>query len=588
MKNRTLLILIIVLLLSSEQPLSAQTNHLKKAITVKIDRMELQDALSRIGEAGDFQFSYNSEIIPGDSLVSLIADRQQVQDLLTNLLGSGIRYKVLGNHIILLEDHQGKRAVKAKPDLEYTMKGFIYDASTGDILASASIYEVEGMVVAATDENGFYRLTLPADRDKQVISFSKNGYVDTLIVVTPKEQPELNIYLLPRPGMEMPAEIPGETPIPTRTPTNIDERRMVAVLVPGQTLIAAENIPVIEQRFLQVSLLPWVGSNHRISGLITNRLSINIFAGYSGGVSGVELGGFLNIVRNDVNGIQLAGFGNIVGKRTNGGQLAGFFNVNTGPLTGLQMAGFSNLAMDTIRGVQLAGFSNALHGPMYGPQISGFANFTSKNVEGVQIAGFANVALGTNEGGQIAGFMNFAGNLKGVQVSFINIADTVSAGAPFGFFSFVRKGYHPFELSADELFPVNLTFKTGVHRLYNIFTIGFSNNRFTGGYGFGRRFPFGERVGLSADLTTSYIRTRHDRQSFEGVMVRWNTTLDVHLFKFISLYGGPLVTAYGTGPLSSTTSGEIPNPVSRYLYENQWEGYQLKVWLGGTLGLRFQ
>ncbi|HBB92246.1 MAG TPA: hypothetical protein DC042_11155, partial [Bacteroidales bacterium] len=356
--NRSALYFIIPMLVAGNPILSGQTNHLEKKISIDLNGMKLKNALPKIGDSGGFQFSYNSEILPGDSIVSVHASNQTVNQILKNLMGTGYRYKVLGNHIILLPDAPAKRIPKSERNQEYTITGYIYDAQTGAIISSASIYEVEGMFVSATDSRGYYTLTVPGDRDQQVLSYSKAGYLDTLIVVKPKEQPLVNITLTPKPRAA------AGNPLPEHAVSSLDERKLVKALVPAKTRITADNIEVVERRWAQVSFLPFIGSNRFVSGLITNRLSLNIFAGYSGGIRGLEMGSFLNVVRNEMYGVQVSGFGNIVGKKSKGVQLSGFFNVDAGSFTGLQSSGFSNVVMDTIRGVQLAGFSNVLRGPM--------------------------------------------------------------------------------------------------------------------------------------------------------------------------------------------------------------------------------
>jgi hypothetical protein len=194
MNKRSVCILLLFLLIGIAVPgLMSQTNHLEKRISIDLDRVMLKSALPKIGESGGFQFSYNSGIIPGDSLVTIHAKDQTVKKILRDLVGHDIRYKVLGNHIILLSEVPVKRTPADGANPEYTITGYIYDAQTGQIISSASIYEVEGMFVSATDSAGFYSLKVPGHRERQVFSYSKAGYADTLIIVKPKEQPSLNV-----------------------------------------------------------------------------------------------------------------------------------------------------------------------------------------------------------------------------------------------------------------------------------------------------------------------------------------------------------------------------------------------------------
>jgi hypothetical protein len=592
-------------------PVFSQTNHLEKKISIDLNQVKLKNALPKIAETGGFQFSYNSEIIPGDSIISLHAKDQPVKKILKDVAGPGVRYKVLGNHIILLGDKPVKSQAGNEKEQEYTIEGFIYDAQTGEILSSASIYEVEGMFVSATDDKGFYSLTVPGDREKRV-SYSKAGYNDTLIIVKPKEQTSVSIRLTPKPRKL------GDSPLEVFSAPNLNDRKLVTALVPAKTRTAADNIPVIEQRWVQVSLFPFIGSNRFVSGLITNRLSLNVFAGYSGGVRGLELGSFLNVVRNEMNGVQLSGFGNIVGKKTNGVQLSGFFNFDAGSFNGLQASGFSNVVTDTIRGVQLAGFSNVLRGPMYGTQISGFSNFTSQNVDGIQAsgflniagkdvkvaqlsgfanfsksvgglqaAGFMNIATGTSKGIQASGFLNYATEVKGVQISVFNFADTVSSGVPIGLLSFVGKGFHTIELTANELFPLNLSFKTGVRHFYNILTAGWQQQLLSVGYGLGTQFRLAKRLTISMDLTGNYLSDNKNFIASKGAMIRFTPTLDIGLAKHFNFVIGPTLSGFAGLDHADAGTGDFPFLFSLPVKNLFIGSTPVSIRIGATAGFRF-
>ena len=606
-------IVILFILISLWVPrLTAQTNHLEKKISIDLNQVKLKNALPKIGESGGFQFSYNSGIIAGDSLVSVHVNDQPVKKILRDLLGREIRYKVIGNHIILLSDVPVKRVPAGGRNPEYTITGYIYDAQTGEILTSASIYEVEGRFVSATDSKGFYSLTVPGERENQVLSYSKTGYSDTLILVKPKEQGSLNISLTPKPRKQAENQLPG---LPV---AGLNERKLVKALVPAKTRVAAENIPVIEERWAQLSLFPFIGSNRFVSGLVTNRFSVNLFAGYSGGLRGVELGGFLNVVRKEMHGVQIAGFGNIVGKKSRGVQMSGFFNVDAGSFSGLQGSGFSNVVTDTIRGIQLAGFSNVLRGPMYGTQVSGFSNFTSQNVDGIQAsgflniagkdvkvaqlsgfgnysksvgglqaAGFMNIASGTSKGLQVAGFLNYARELQGIQLSVFNIADTVSSGVPIGFLSFVRKGYHTVEVTANELFPVNLSFKTGIRRLYSILTAGLQQDLLSVGYGLGTQFRLAKRLTISMDLTGHYLSDNRDFLRSKGAQVRFSPTLDIKLAKHFTLILGPTLNGFAGLDHADAGTGDFPFLFSLPVKNLMVVSTPVSIRIGATAGFRF-
>ncbi|MBT3241946.1 MAG: hypothetical protein HN352_02275 [Bacteroidetes bacterium] len=588
---------------------SAQTNHLEADVNVDIQNMPLQDALLEIGDAAGFSFSYNSEIIPGDSIINVHANNETVDKVLVDLLGDEYRYKVIGNHLIILESIAPKKPTRDERKRTYTISGYIIDSRTGEKISQASIYEVELRQNSFTNKEGYYSLSLPATEKVQYLNYSKVGYLDTVIIVRPVDEWSHNVYLSPLPDVMI--GFKGKSEVSP----DIHKRPVVAALVPKRAVVMADNVQVHEERLVQVSFLPFVGTNRFVTGLITNRFSVNILAGYSGGVNGLELGGFQNIVRGDMRGVQLAGFGNVVGGISRGFQGAGFFNVTAGSMVGTQAAGFGNVALDTIRGTQLAGFFNTLHGPMYGLQASGFANFTSQNVDGVQaagftnvavkdvkiaqasgfanycrsveglqIAGFANVASRRNSGTQIAGFINYATEVDGLQLSVFNVSDTVSSGVPIGFFSFVRKGFHEVEISSNELFWLNLEFKTGTHRFYNIFSAGAQKELAYAGYGLGTQFNLNRSLSISLEANSKILNRTDSFEALVGTLNQLKATFNVMLAKNFSLLLGPSINLLTE--FDSEASLDLPLTVIKPFYDKILGNTRSRAWVGITAGVR--
>ena len=308
-------------------------------------------------------------------------------------------------------------------------------------------------------------------------------------------------------------------------------------------------------RFAQVSFAPFVGTNLKMSGVVENKLSLNILGGYNGATNGLELGGLVNITRYHSKGVQMAGIGNVTGTETVGFQVAGIFNTNLGTVRGFQVSGINNLVLDSLKGVQISGISNIVTGRTDGLQIAGINNLARQNVDGVQLAGISNVALkdvnkvqiagitnfGRNvKGGQIAGIFNtsygqvsggqFAGifntsqtvktlqiaglmnvaldsiegaqitslinftrHNKGFQLAILNIADSVS-GISIGLINIVRKGYNKLEIHANEVLPLSARVKFGTKKFYNI--VGFGTQGFSANNVWGYTYGIGGAVGI--------------------------------------------------------------------------------------------
>ncbi len=409
-----IIILLFGILCFRSNNIYSQANLLNKKISLSLSNIKLKNALIYIGDKGSFKFSYNAEIINNDSIISINVNSESVKKILDKIFDNTMQYKIVGNHIVLLGNEKRKRLQKEDKNKNYEITGYIIDSQTGEKIKNATVYDIDGKRTVITDNNGHYVILIPPDKEFRGLTYCKRGYLDTVIIIRPINHSKIDMHLNPKFLVvdKMPAK-------KIQTDTNrIDTEPIVNWLVDEELIIHSQNLDIYEKRIGQVSFLPYAGAHTSLNGAIVNNLSLNILAGYSDGVEGVEIGGILNIDRSYVNGVQIAGFGNIVGKYTRGVQIAGFFNKNTGSIKGVQIAGFNNIVLDKITGVQIAGFSNVLNGKMKGFQVAGFHNHTTKDVDGAQIAGFINKNTGSIKGVQIAGFNNIVlDKITGVQIA---------------------------------------------------------------------------------------------------------------------------------------------------------------------------
>ncbi len=431
--------IVIVLFILSSNTSFSQSNYLYKRISVSFSDIPLEKALAEISEKGGFTFSYNSKNFDEQRLVSLQSENKSLAKTLDILFDNSVNYKIVGSHVILNKKNPPKRALANNQPNEYIITGYIIDSQTGKKIQEATIYEVEGRVVALSNSEGYYSIKIPYEKEIHGLSYSKKGYLDTVIMVEPAYRKSFNIYLNPND-----ARLEKMKSVHVKM-EDMHNRALVDILVPDESKIISDNLVIYDKRIFQVSFVPYLGTNRKLSGSVDNTFSFNVLAGYSGGINGTEIGGLVNIVRRDVYGAQIGGFANIVGGNTNPFQLAGFFNLNSGSVTGTQIGGMSNVVLDTLTGVQLAGFNNTLHGYMNGIQISGFNNVTTQNVDGIQLTGFVNVAIKDVKLGQLAGFANYCNNVDGGQAAgFANFAmGDVNWGQMSGFANYGKsvKGF---------------------------------------------------------------------------------------------------------------------------------------------------
>jgi hypothetical protein len=605
--------------------------------------INLQDGLLEMSRIGDFDFSYNAELIPGDSILAMQYEKEKVKAILKHSLPMGTGWQVISNYIILLPP---KREVELASDkkINYKISGIIIDRSTGEIIKNATVYDIQGKRTIITNSEGHFSLALDKSEMNRTLSLSRNGYFDTIIMVQPLQDHQLEISLKPKDQ-----GITSVQSIQANRLAELQKRKVVHLMVPEDALVNAQNLNLPVAKLGQVSFLPFLGSNRSYSGAVTNRFSLNVLAGYSGGVKGFEVGGLTNIVRRDVEGVQVGGLGNVVGNKTKGTQIGGFFNVNQGTFTGIQVAGFSNIVGDTLSGIQIAGFHNMLRGAMNGIQVSGFNNITTQDVDGMQVTGFANIALKDVKLAQVAGFLNYADNVggfqgagfaniangevnasqlagfmnyasgvtglqaagfanissehntgvqlagfiniskkvRGFQLATINISDTVESGIPIGIISIVRKGYHPIEVSVDERLYTKVSLKTGVRAFYNIFAFSFHPDfGYQFAYGLGSNMGLSKRSSLSLDLTSSTQMDKDYNIDFDIYNTsRLNLTYDVKLHKFITLFAGPSINM-----VIRDKDASDPYGINKELFigtDLSSDNTTIKLWYGGSFGIRF-
>ncbi|MEL6651180.1 MAG: hypothetical protein AAFQ87_10295 [Bacteroidota bacterium] len=314
-------------------------------------------------------------------------------------------------------------------------------------------------------------------------------------------------------------------------------------------LKAQDNIR-LKNRPFQVSLIYPLSTNGPKAYKYTNNLSFNMIAGYNGGLNGIEMGGFLNVIKHNANGIQMSGFANAVGKNVNGIQMAGFSNTVRKNVHGIQMAGFANAAGKNVKGLQFGGFANVAGKSVRGGQFSGFINLAGKDMRGVQAAGFANVASGHVRGLQLSGFLNVAKKLSGLQIGVVNYVDELEKGAPIGLISIVRKGgVRAISLSRSDMFNYEVSARLGAPAFYNIISYGWApvenaNNAWALGYGLGAMTNPDKSLGIQVEAI-SYQLFEDGTWNVEdlNMLNRLSGNLQLRLLGGLSLYGGVSMNA---------------------------------------------
>lgn len=565
--RRYLLVLIVLCGLSFS--VSAQS-ILNRPVTFDVYRQQLNHVLEILSNKANFYFSYNSNIIKNDSLVTLTVYNKTVKQVLDLLFAEGFEFRESGNYIIIRRKPVELSMVTnrtASEEKYYTITGYIIDDQTGEVISNASVYEKNQLSSSITDGNGYFKLKLKSRINTAALTVSKEFYEDTTFRIQPKYNQQISIAIMPLAFSEKTitiapynVEAPDSIVIAVRKADSshwlYTYRKTDSVMVEktkmGKWFLSTwQKVQTINMkkffvtRPYQLSLLPGLSTNGPLNSQVVNNISMNIWGGYAAGVNGVELAGWFNIDKKNVRWFQAAGWFNMVGGKVEGVQLAGLFNTVLDSVRGVQAAGITNFSRGNTIGVQLSGIYNHSGGTMNGLQAAGIGNFANRNAVGAQLSGIINVSRREMKGVQIASIINYAKKLSGVQIGLINIADS-SDGYSIGLINIILKGYHKLSIYSNEVLPFNAAFKTGTTKLYSILLAGSNpgvGRKIYGfGYGLGHEFYLNRSLTLNTEITTQHLYI--GSWDYLNLLNRLNVDLNVKLGKYVSLFAGPSFNVY--------------------------------------------
>lgn len=546
----------LLILANGLSTLAQQAPVLERMVSMTAENERLDSFLRRLSHEAGCVFSYSASSLDVSRSITNQFNNQTTREILETVFDGQVKIKQKGFYVILTPLPKSSR--------EVVISGYVVDEASGEKVESASVYNPATLRSVTTDHYGYFEYIVkkPTPDDYKLI-VKKIDYTDTVVFASPKRSSFQKISL--RIDKEKVNNV-GESISKPATQLWLWTKRSVAS-------IHLSNIRDTIHRTWQVSFVPFVGTNRKLSGSVTNDWSFNIIGGYSAGTNKAEFGGVFNINTGNVKSFQGAGVLNLNGGETNGVQLGGLFNLNLQSASGVQAAGFTNLIMRDAHGAQLAGF----------------LNLTAKHTEGAQVAGFANISKSIS-GTQVAGFVNVAQHVKGLQIGFLNITDSIR-GVPVGFLSFVAKGYHTLELGADEVIPINISFRTGVRAFYNIISVGMRPEKsdsvtWAFGYGVGTSPRIFKKIYLNIEATADQV----NKGNVEALNLvnRIYTGLEFQVAHKFALYAGPTLSIR----VYDTTFNRHPELFTYYTPTIQSEkaypqdDLATQVWWGFRAGIR--
>jgi CarboxypepD_reg-like domain len=370
---------IICLIFFCETKLVGQSPYsiLERPISVRLTNIPLKESLNNVAQAGRFEFSYNARIFDLTKKITLFTNGLTVRETLFQILGDSYSYQQSGEYLIIKKQNKPKQFIS----------GYISDAKTGKRVSNATVYDTKTLRSTTTDENGYYNLKV---KNRSTVVVAQLNYKDTILQITEGPSRFLKLDL----------DLKTEPKNIESNPLGKAKTKLVEFFTSSLHKLNNLNVQDSIRRRFQLSLLPYFGTNHAMSGSVINDFSLNATVGYSRGSRIMELSGIGNFTKEDAVGIQGSGV----------------FNIVKGNVNGLQTAGVFNHVNDTLQGVQLGGVWNVATTAYALNQSAGVANITWFGRVKSQFAGVMNIA-DTVSGVQAGGVLNVSRDIKGAQLA---------------------------------------------------------------------------------------------------------------------------------------------------------------------------
>lgn len=577
--------------------------YLERPVTLHASNKTLAEIFSSISQQTNVVFSYTQTFNDQQRIV-FHCNKHPLRLVMQQLLEpSDCRFKVKGKFLILTCDEKSRSQ-------NTLLNGYVYNALDSSRIEEASIYVKQTRYSVRSDKYGYFALSYTSKIPQLTVSFAKENYKDTSLILVNKRKQELSVFLYP---------IEKKLPSKTTDTITIQKDTLQLTLKDTSNALVANTSDGFWNKFRKinanfrnisdtlfastsVSLVPYISTNRLLSVNTVNKYSFNILMGYSKGVNLLEIAALLNIDNGNVQYVQLAGLGNIVSGDVKGVQAAGLINSNGGKAQLVQLAGLLNRNKNHFRGVQTAGIGNYVNGEIKGIQLSGIFNQTT-SCKGVQVSGLVNNTDTINgvqlsglvnradyiKGMQAAGLVNRAHYFKGVQLGLINSADSAN-GIPIGLFSWVKKGYHKVSISSDELQFIYLSFGSGVEKFHNLFIAGINYNQgkfYAVGYGIGSSFTLSKRLGCSVEISTKQVFSSIELPVKTNLYNQFFIGADLMLHKKFRITIGPEITVY-TADITGIDYNKLDRSYTSTNIYNGFEGNRaIKCWAGGKIALSF-
>ncbi len=183
-KGREAVILLSLLLWGS---LVLAQSQLDMQVTLRLQNATIERALLELIQKYEIRFSFSNDLLPNKS-VTAYYKKQPLRSVLNALLAdTDLAYREIGGQIVIFVQE------KPKTERKFTISGFVQDAASGERLVAASILDRRSGKGAATNEYGFFSLTLPEGEARIGVHYL--GYIPQEYVIKLNSDKRLTVEL---------------------------------------------------------------------------------------------------------------------------------------------------------------------------------------------------------------------------------------------------------------------------------------------------------------------------------------------------------------------------------------------------------
>lgn len=448
----------------------------KKIEFQSTDELSLRQMLDTLSAKNDFYFSYESTLLELDKSIGKAQFSGTIGAFLQKELGSAYEYKELPGYIIIRYAPE-KLDLDADMDTRFktvTIKGYIKNTRTNEVVRQASIYDKNSLVSTLTDDKGYFKLKYKKLDSSIWLTLSKENYRDTTFLIMP------TVDIVAEKETRSFHYLPGDS-----TTKALEDSYLGRTFIGFKQRLQGINMgSFFAESPIQMSLIPGLSTKGMFSSQTISKFSLNLIGGYTAGIEGMEVAGIFNINKRDVKSLQVAGIFNLVGGGAMGLQVAGIYNSVYKNVDGIQVGGIFNQVRGNVAGLQIGGIMNQVNNTADVQiagivnhaktsthfQLAGITNHASKSA-GFQLAGISNIA-GDSVNHQVSAIVNRAKKVNGFQFGLINIAE--ESDYSLGLLNFIKNGEISLSLSVDESSFTHLNFRSGGRKMYGILGVAYN------------------------------------------------------------------------------------------------------------------